>query len=230
MKRLFLPALLCCAAAVVFGAPRYAIGPVLWEAKAAAEVCVLRAESLAPTAGSLIPGLQPSVAWSGVVTSQPVDLSLLAIGPETIAGVNVENNCALLRGALLPALREAGLEAILRGPLGDGQRRATTNSPLPERAVAVRVLAYAETARPAAPVIALPLPVPGSVSVNLLVIVTDSATGDILLSRPVDLSFPVESRLDEANPQTRPTSPRLFVEPIAKAVAQALQELPNEAP
>ena len=180
MKRL-LALLLCCVgvAAGAAEAPRYAIGPVLWEAgnpEAAIE----------PAAPGMLPGLQPSVQWSATVNRAPIDLKLMLIGPEVIAGATVENNCAILRGALLPAFREAGVPVILRGPLDDLQRTAA-KAAIPPRAIAVRVLNYAETVQPPAPSMTLPLEVRGRATINLAVVVSDYVSGDILLTEPVEV-------------------------------------------
>ena len=105
MKRL-IALLLCCVgvAAVAAETPRYAIGPVLWEAgNPEAAVCTLRAEAIEPAAPGMLPGLQPSVQWSAMVNRVPIDLKLMLIGPEVIAGATVENNCAILETLQPPA-------------------------------------------------------------------------------------------------------------------------------
>ena len=205
MKRL-IALLLCCVgvAAVAAETPRYAIGPVLWEAGTPeAAVCTLRAESIAPAAPGMLPGLQPSVQWSATVNRAPIDLKLMLIGPEVIAGATMENNCAILRGALLPAFREAGVPVILRGPLDDLQQ-------------------------PPAPSMTLPLEVRGRATINLAVVVSDYVSGDILLTEPVEVSVDIEARLDDANPQTSPIEPSLLVDRVAEAVAKAVKALPEE--
>ena len=229
MKRL-LAILFCCVGVTALAAetPRYAIGPVLWEAgKPEASVCTLRAESIAPAAPGLLPGLQPSMQWSATVNRVPIDLKLMLIGPEVIAGATVENNCAILRGALLPAFRKAGLSAIVRGPLNDLQRTAA-KAATPPRAIAVRILSYSETFQPPEPSITLPLEVRGRVTINLAVVVSDYVSSDILLIEPVDVSVDIEARLDEANPQTTPMEPRLLAERVAEAVAKAVKAMPEE--
>ncbi len=229
MKRL-LALLLCCVgvAAGAAEAPRYAIGPVLWEAgNPEAAVCTLRAEAIEPAAPGMLPGLQPSVQWSATVNRAPIDLKLMLIGPEVIAGATVENNCAILRGALLPAFREAGVPVILRGPLDDLQRTAA-KAAIPPRAIAVRVLNYAETVQPPAPSMTLPLEVRGRATINLAVVVSDYVSGDILLTEPVEVSVDIEARLDDANPQTSPIEPSLLVDRVAEAVAKTVKALPEE--
>ena len=127
----------------------------------------------------------------------------------------------------MPAFREAGVPVILRGTLDDLQRTAA-KAAIPPRAIAVRVLNYAETVQPPAPSMTLPLEVRGRATINLAVVVSDYVSGDILLTEPVEVSVDIEARLDDANPQTSPIEPSLLVDRVAEAVAKAVKALPEE--
>ncbi|MEG1788690.1 MAG: hypothetical protein RR133_04265 [Kiritimatiellia bacterium] len=204
----------------------YEIGAAIWEVGTArVEVATLMSQAIAPSSSYLLAGLQPTKAYTVSVKAQPLEGTLLGMGSVTIGGETSENNCALLRSALLPAFKEQGVHAVLRGAQGDTLRMAQGVT-LPDRKIELKMLTYQEVlSYDATPVAVAEIPIHGQLSVRILVTVKDRQTGDILSTKPVTFSCQTEAVLNEANPMTYPFDVSMAMELLAKRVAETMKTL-----